>query len=159
MATPLRYPDLIGFRAGFNSLIFKLDGQEFPGFVEGKIGRKRERGMVPGANADPLGKTRGKNTYECSITIYVAEFLAFVIQHFGAGYGDRIFTVEVTITENGYDTQTHVAQGCTIDTALLSFSEGTDPLKMDSIDFTPTKVLINGVDDNARPLRGAVAVG
>jgi hypothetical protein len=159
MATPLRYPDTTSFRAGFQSLIYKLDGQEFPGFVEGKIGRKRERAIVTGANADPLGKTRGKNTYEHSITVYVAEFLAFVVDHFGPGYGDRVFVAEVTITENGYDTQTHVAYGCTIDVASLEFSDGTDPLKMASIDMTPTKVLINGIDDNARPLQGPVAIG
>lgn len=159
MATPIRYPDTTSFRAGFQSLIVKIDGQEFPGYSEGKMSRKRERGMVLGANADPLGKTRGKNTYEASITVYIAEFLAFMVLHFGDGYGDRQFVFEATISENGYDTQTWVAYGCTIDLSAFSFSEGTDPLKTESIDLTPTKIIVNGIDDNARPLRGAVAVG
>ncbi len=158
MPTTISYPDTVGFRAGFNSTIVKIDGQEFTGYKEGKLSRKRERGIVKGANADPLGKTRGSNTYEASLTVYVAEFKAFVLDHFGAGYGDRAWTLEVTITENGYDTQTHYAFGCTIDTSDFSFSEGNDAL-MIQMDFGPTKVLFAGIDDNARPLTGAASIG
>lgn len=158
MPTPISYPDTVGFRAGFNSTIVKIDGQEFVGYKEGKMSRKRTRGIVKGANADPLGKTRGSNEYEMSLTVYTAEFKAFVLDHFGPGYGDVQFTNEVTITENGYDTQTHYARGCTINTSEFAFAEGTDALTM-QIDFGPTKLLFNGVDDNERPLQGAVAIG
>ncbi len=159
MPTPISYPDTVGFRAGFNSLQVKLNGQEIIGLSEGKLSRKRERGVVYGTNADPIGKTRGKNGYEASITVFVAEFKAYILDTFGAGYADVQMILEVTITENGYDTQTHTAYGCTIDASELSFSEGTDPLKMASIDLGPTKILFNGVDDNARPLAAPAALG
>ncbi len=158
MPTPISYPDTTGFRAGFNSVILKIDKQEFTGFKSVSGERTRSRGIVKGANADPLGKTRGSNEYKHSVEVYLAEFKAFMVDHFGAGYGDRQFTNEVTITENGYDTQTHVCRGCTIDTSTFDFGEGTDALTF-KVEFNPTKILFCGVDDNERPLQGAASVG
>lgn len=163
MTTPIKYPDTVGFRAGFNSTIVKFVSNvvgvhEFTGYKEGKLSRKRERGVVKGANADPLGKTRGSNSYEASLTVYVAEFKAFVLDVFGPGYGDSQFVLEVTITENGYDTQTHYARGCTFDNTEFAFADGNDALTM-ALDFGPTKILFGGIDDNERPLRGSPAIG
>jgi hypothetical protein len=159
MPTPIRYPDTTGYRASFPSIVVKVDAQEFPGFVAVNAERTRERVLVYGANADPIGKTRGKNTYKASLGVYLAEFNAFMIQHFGAGWGDRQFTFEITVTENGYDTQTARCAGCTIDVTKWDFSESADPLKVEGIELNPTKIVWNGVDDNARPLRGAPALG
>lgn len=159
MPTPIRYPDTIGFRASFQSVILKIDGQEFPGFVAVDGERTRERVLVYGANADPIGKTRGKNTYKMSVGVYVAEFNNYVIQHFGAGWGDQPFEAEVQINENGYDTQQYLGLGCTIDVTKWSFAEGADPLKFEGIEFNPIKILFNGVDDNANPLGQAPAIG
>lgn len=158
MPIPIRYPDITGFRAGFNSTTVKVDGQEFTGYKEFKGSRKRERGMVKGANADPLGKTRGSNTYEASITVYVAEFNAFFLQHFGRGYGDRMFTFEFFITENGYDTQHHICRGCTIDETEVSSADGNDAIAV-PISLNPVKILFNGIDDNLVPLRASPAIG
>lgn len=157
MPIPIAYPDTTGFRAGFQSVVLKIDNQEFVGFksVEGE--RTRDRPKVYGANADPIGKVRGKNDYKFKVTVYVAEFKAFVTDHFGAGYGDKVFSCQVDITENGYDTQTHQILGCTIDSSVFSFGEGTDPLTFD-IEFNPTKIIFNKTDDNARPLGGSVAI-
>lgn len=159
MPTPIRYPDTTGFRASFQSVILKIDGQEFPGFVAVDGERTRERALVYGANADPIGKTRGKNTYKMSVGLYVAEFNNFMIQHFGPGWGDVPFQAEVTINENGYDTQQYLGIGCTVDVAKFSFAEGSDPLKFEGVEFNPTKVIFNGVDDNARPLATPPAIG
>lgn len=158
MPTPIAYPNITGFRAGFQSTILKINGQQFVGFKSVEGGRTRERTKVYGANADPIGKTRGKNDYKFSAEVYVAEFKAFMIDQFGAGYGDVSFACEVDITENGYDTQNYVIEGCTVDTSEFSFTEGTDALTQ-KVDFGPTKIIFNGVDDNARPLTGAVAIG
>lgn len=158
MATPIRYPDTIGFRASFQSTILKIDGQEFPGFVAVEAERARERVLVYGANADPLGKTRGKNSYKASVGVYLAEFNAYMLEHFGDGWGDRPFTAQVSVTENGYDTVTVIMYGCTVDVAKFSASEGADPLKVEGIELSPTKIVWNGLDDNARPLRGAASV-
>lgn len=159
MPTPIRYPDTTGFRAGFQSVILKVDRQEFSGFTAVDGERTRERALVYGANADPIGKTRGKNTYKMSIGMYVAEFNNFMIQHFGAGWGDQPFNVEVVVNENGYDTQQYLGLGCTVDVAKFSFSEGTDPLKFEGIELNPIKILFNGIDDNAQPLTTAPSIG
>jgi hypothetical protein len=159
MPTPIRYPDTTGFRAGWQSLILKVDGQEFVGFVACEGERARERALVFGTNADPIGKTRGKNTYKASIGVYVAEFKQFMVDHFGPGYGDRSFTFQMTIAENGYDVQTVICYGCTLDKTTFSFSEGSDPLKVEGIDLNPVKIVWDGVDDNARPLGAQPSIG
>ena len=159
MPTPLRYPDTTGFRAGFSSVILKVNRQEFVGFTAVSGERTRERVLVYGANADPIGKTRGKNTYRMSCGMYVAEFNAFMVQHFGPGWGDRPFATDVIINENGYDTIHVRGLGCTVDVAKFDFSEGADPLKFEGIEFNPVKILWNGIDDNARPLSASPAIG
>jgi hypothetical protein len=85
-----------------------------------------------------------------------AEFKAFVTDHFGAGYGDKSFTTQVSYIENGMDPQDIQALGCTIDEQKLSASQGPDALTVD-LDFAPIKIIENGVDDNATPLVGAPA--
>lgn len=163
MATPIRYPDTTGFRAGFQSTIVKFVSathgvHEFVGFTEVSMEQNRERALVYGANADPIGKTRGKNTPSAKLTVYLAEFKQFVLDAFGPGYADVMFTLEATVTENGYDTQTHYARGCTVDKKSFTTSEGTDPIKVE-LELSPVKVLLNGVDDNARPLTAQPAIG
>lgn len=160
MPTPIRYPDTTGFRAGGQSLILKIDRQEFPGFTTVEGERTRERVLVYGANADPIGKTRGKNTYKASVGMYPAEFNLFMVDHFGPGWGDRQFSAQVLINENGYDTIDVRLLGCTIDVMKFSFdSTSADPLKIEGIDFNPVKILWNNIDDNFRPLTGGVAIG
>lgn len=160
MPTAISYPDTSGFRASSNSSIVKVAGNEFVGFTEVKGSRKRERVLVPGANADDIGKTRGKNKYSLTLGVYVAEWKAFFLDTFGSGYGDQQFQVEVTITENGYDTQTYLFTGCTNDGGELTVNtSNSDPLKVESIEFSPLKMYINGIDDNGQPLGGPPAIG
>lgn len=160
MPIPIAYPDTTGFRASSSSSIVKVNGNEFVGYVEVKGGRKRERQLVPGANADDIGKTRGKNKYTLTMSVYIAEWYAFLLSTFGAGYGDVSFPVEITVTEQGYDTQTWRFDGCTNDGGELSVNtSNADPLKVESIELSPIKMLINGIDDNARPLGGPPAIG
>lgn len=160
MPIPIAYPNTTGFRASSNSAIVKVAGNEFVGFTEVKGGRKRERAIVTVANADPGGKTRGKNTYTLTMGVYIAEWKAFMLDTFGQGYGDVAFRVEITITENGYDTQTWEFRGCTNDGGELGVNtSNSDPLKVESIEFSPLKMLINEIDDNANPLGGPPAIG
>jgi hypothetical protein len=159
MPTPIRYPDTTGFRASFPSTTLKINNQEFLGFVAVSGERTRERVLVYGANADPIGKTRGKNTYKASIGVYLAEFWAFMVSQFGPGWGDAPFSAQVIVNENGYDTIEFRLVGCTIDVAKYDWSESADPLKIEGIELNPIKILINDTDDNAIPLRGAPALG
>lgn len=157
MPTPVKYPDTTGFRADFSATVLRIDGQQFVGYKSIEMSRTRERAVVKGANADPLGKTRGSNSYKMTVEVYVAEFKAFLLDHFGAGYGDVMFAAEVDVTEGGYDTQTHRAEGCSVDSTDASWSQGTDPLTA-KVDFGPVKIKFAGVDDNAVPLQGAPAL-
>lgn len=147
------YPLINGTRHSFTSTVLKIDGQEFAGYRKITWSRKRERGMVYGNNPDPLGKTRGKNSYELKVTVLLAEWKAFITDHWGAGYGDQAFTTQVSYIENGFDSQDVQALGCTIDGSSSDNSEGTDASEIE-IDFAPVKIIVNGVDDNATPLQG-----
>jgi len=156
MATPIPYALINGVRHDFTSIVFKLDGQEFVGFSKVNWSRERKRTTVMGANPDPLGKTRGQNEYKFTVTLFVAEFYEFVTAHFGAGYGDKFFTAQLSINENGFAPQDVEAQGCTIDKTALDASAGTEALTIE-MDFNPVKIIANNVDDNATPLGGVAA--
>jgi hypothetical protein len=156
MPRPIPTAYINGARQSFQSLILKLDGQEFVGFKSISLERTRERSMVYGANPDPLGKTHGKNTYKATLEVYVAEFNLFVVQHFGAGYGDKFFTLQLSVVESGFDSIPHFAYGCTIDSSTLDFSEGTDALTA-KMELNPVKIVFGGQDDNANPLKGSRA--
>ncbi len=153
MPTTIKYPDINGARHSFASIVLKVDGQEFSGFKSITYARHRERGIVHGNNPDPLGKTRGKNTYECEIEVYHAEFKAFMLEHFGSGYGDKMFPIEVSYAESGFPTQTDRIIGNTVDDTEGGGTEGTDALTR-KFKTSPVKIMFNGIDDNKTPLRG-----
>lgn len=153
MPTSIRYPLINGVRHSFASIIFKLDGQEFSGIKSVTYARHRERGVGHGTNPDPLFKTRGKNTYECEVEVYHAEWKAFVLEHFGRGYGDKMFPIEVSYADSGFPTQTDRIYGNTIDDSEGGGTEGTDPLTR-KFKTSPIKIIFDGEDDNATPLHG-----
>jgi hypothetical protein len=152
MPPPIQYPLINGNRHDFSSIELKLQGNVFIGFKAIDYSRTRERGMVPGNHPDPLGKTRGKNTYKATVELYIAEWNAFQAQ-LGDGYGDVFFQVLVTYSENGFDTIQDVINGCTMDSTEASGSSGTDPLTR-KFELNPLKILFNGIDDLATPLVG-----
>lgn len=151
-STPIPYPLVNGVRHSFASIEFKFFGQIIIGFKSITYSRKRERTKVYGAHPNPLGKTRGKNSYDASCELYLAEFNAS-LQQLGDGYGDVFGDIFVTYSENGFDTIQDVIRGCTIDTTEAEGSEGTDPLTR-KIDLSPLQILFNGIEDLAIPLRG-----
>lgn len=160
MPIPIAYPDTSGYRAASQSCILKVAGNEFIGWVSVKWSRERKRASVMGANASPIGKTRGNNEFKLTISVYVAEWKAYFIDGPGAGYGDIPFSVELTITENGYDTQTRRWDGCTNDKEEGSAeTSSVDPLKIESIELSPTAYFFNQLDDSAQPLGGPPQIG
>ena len=155
MTTPIQYPLINGVRHEFASVELKLAGTIFVGVKSIEYSRKRERTKPYGTHPDPLGKTRGKNSYDGSIDLYLAEWNAFVMNQLGgAGYGDVIFPIFVTYSENGFDTITDQLIGCTLDTSEAKASDGTEALTR-KFDLSPIKILFNGVDDLATPLTGS----
>lgn len=156
-STPIPYAIINGVRHDVSSIELKLHGQEFRGFKSITYSRKRERTIVRGNHPDGLGKTRGQNTYEGSCELYLAEFHFFMTDVLGGdGYGDVFFEINVTYTENGFDTIQDVLRGCTLDSTEAGGSEGTDALTR-KFDLSPVKILFNGVDDCATPLQGVAA--
>ena len=148
------YPMTNGARQSFVSIEVKLNGQIFMGITKIDYKRTRERTVVTGTNADPLGKTRGENKYEASCDVYLAEFNQFMVSTMGGnGYGDVFFSVDVTYSENGFDTIHDTLIGCTVDSTEASNSKGTEGL-VRAVNLAPLKILFNGIDDNASPLQG-----
>jgi hypothetical protein len=152
MPPPIQYPLINGVRHDFSSVEAKLAGLVFIGVKSIDYSRTRERGMVQGNHPDPMGKTRGKNTYKATVEVYIAEWNAFQKQ-LGPGYGDVFFPFLVTYVENGFDTICDEIQGCTMDSTEASMSTGTDPLTR-KFELNPLKILFDGIDDLTTPLVG-----
>lgn len=152
---PIPYPLINGVRHSFSSIELKLGTNIFVGFKSINYSRKRTRTIVRGKSPDPLGKTRGTNEYTADCEIYLAEWNALLaqLQAIAPGYGDVLFTVLVTYSENGFDTIQDTINGCSIDTTEASQAEGPDPL-VRKVELNPLKILFNGVDDLATPLTG-----
>lgn len=148
MTTPIQYPLINGVRHSFSSIELKLNGQIFVGFKSINYSRKRTRSYVRGNSPDPLAKTRGENEYTADCEIYLAEWNLFQSQVANGldGYGDVLFTVAVTYTENGFDTIQDTIIGCTIDSTDASQGQGPDALTR-KIELMPIKILFNGLED------------
>lgn len=148
----LAYPLVNGCRHSFSSVELNLAGLIFVGFTAINYTRTRSRTMVYGPHPDPIGKTRGKNEYKADCELYFAEFNLFK-STLGPGYGDIPFSVQVTYTENGFDTIIDTILGCTLDSTEASNAEGTDPTKR-KFEMNPIKILFNNEDDLTTPLVG-----
>jgi hypothetical protein len=154
MSDALVYPLVRGFRHGFASitLVFALDGgKKIQMFCKSiNYGRTRSRGIVRGNHPDPIAKTRGENEYKASVEMALAEY-RLLIAEIGPGYGDKIFSTQVTYGENGFETVTDEILGCTIDDDDASNSQGPDPL-MRKLDLAPLKILMAGIEDLEVPM-------
>lgn len=155
MATPIEYPLVNGVRHSFASIELKLNGQIFVGFKSINYNRTRTRSKPRGNHPDPLGKTRGENEYTADCEVYLAEWNLFQ-ELLGDGYGDVIFEVQVTYTENGFDSIQDRIIGCTVDSTDASNGQGPDA-SVRKFDLNPIKIKFNGVDDLATPLVGVTA--
>ena len=167
MTTPIAYPLLNGVRQSFVSTEITFQqpaigatqgGQSLNlalrGYTSMKYGRVRSRTKVWGNHPDPIGKTRGKNDYTGEFKYLLAEVVLIraALQSLGGGYGDVMFNVHITHSENGFDTHVIDILGCTFDKDEISLAEGTEASAID-LDFNPLKVKYDGVDDNTIPLQ------
>lgn len=158
--SPIQFPLLNGVRHSFTSIELKFAAvpggpsisQVFFGFKSLNYTRTRNRVLVRGNSPDPLGKTQGENDYSADCELYLAEW-NLLMTTLGPGYGDAAFMIQASYSANGFDTIQDTVTGCTIDSTEASQSQGPDPLTR-KINLMPLKVLFNGVDDLATPLRG-----
>lgn len=163
MATPIAYPFVNGVRQSFVSTEIRFTSPavgttqqgtalalSLRGYTSIEYSRDRERTTVYGNHPDPIGKTKGKNTYKASAEFFLSEWKAIkdAIKALGsgAGYGDVAFDIVVTHSENGTDTQTDSIIGCTLDSTENASAEGTEATKR-KINFNPLKVILDKDDD------------
>jgi hypothetical protein len=151
-ASPLAYPTVNGVRHSFASIELKIGTLIFVGFKSINYSRTRSRTLVRGNSPDPLGKTRGDNEYSADCELYLAEW-NLLMQTLGKGYGDVLFPINVTYSENGFDTITDNLIGCTIDSTEASQSQGNDALTR-KFNLMPLKILFGQTEDLASPLVG-----
>jgi hypothetical protein len=154
---PIQVPLTNGVTRSFGHVRLQMAGLEFTGgFKSIKVSRKREREMVYSNHPDPIGKTLGENKYECSAVVYVdwwANFLT-TVQQLGPGYGDVPFTIFHSLVGVNLPVYTTSILNCTIDGTTADDTVGNLALSRE-IDFHPTKILFNGIDDCADPLVSA----
>lgn len=153
--TPIQVPLTAGVVRSFGHLRLQCAGLEYTGgFTKAKLSRKREREQVYSNNPDPVGKTLGENKYECSMTVYFdwwMNTLQTIEQDLGPGYGDQPFTIFVSYVGKNLVTYTDQVLNCTLDETTMDHSQGTKALTCE-LNFNPTKILFNGVDDLEDPL-------
>lgn len=157
MPTPIAFPLINGVRHDPSSVELKFGPpvNAIMFFASCEYGRTRSRSLVEANHPDPLGKTRGRNAYKCSIELYLAE--ANLLQQLlttaagGNGWGDQAFSIFLNYTENGFDPRAVEIRGCTYDADEGSVPKGTEALTM-KLEFNPIKILVNGNDDVAVPL-------
>jgi hypothetical protein len=155
---PIQVPLINGVVYSFGHITLDIAGLEFTGgFKSIKYSRKRTREMVRSNSPDPVGKTLGENEYQASAEVYLAWWQALMntIQNtLGVGYGDQPFNVFVKYNANGFSPIVDTIINCTFDTTDADQSTGPGAL-VRPVEFNPTKILFNGLDDLANPLVSA----
>jgi hypothetical protein len=155
--TPLQVPITNGVIRSFGHISsLNIAGFEMSGgFTKVMRKRNRKREAAYSNNVDQIGKTLGKNDYSFQITAYF-DWWAVLIQKLiaiGAGYGDQSFTSFVTFGGINLPTYTDTIINCTFDTTEATDDEGTKAVER-TIEFNPTKIKFNGLEDSADPLTG-----
>lgn len=155
---PIQVPLINGVVWSFQHLTVNIAGLEFTGgFKSIDYSRKRNREIVRSNNPDPVGKTLGENEYMAKAELYLAWWYAClqtVQENLGAGYGDQPFDIQVAYNNNGFAPFVDSILNCTFDSTEASNAVGTGALTR-MIEFNPTKILFNGIDDLENPLQPA----
>lgn len=150
MTTPLQFPLINGLRHDWSSVELKANSQIFMGIKAIDYDWTREVQLVRGFSPDPLGQTRGTNTYGCTIEMYLAEWNLFLSQ-LGNGFGDIFFSASVSFAENGFDQITDQIIGTRLIGVAANMTQGSDPLTR-KLKFQPTKIRYQGFDNLLTPL-------
>lgn len=153
--SPIMVPITNGVVRSFGHVKLQIAGMDFTGgFKSIDYSRKRDREMVMSNSPDPIGKTLGENKYEAKAEVYMDWLMNLIatVENIAPGYGDQPFTIYVSYVGANLTTYTDTILNCTIDSTENNNKQGTAALTR-TIDFAPTKILINGLDDLADPLQ------
>jgi hypothetical protein len=151
---PIMVPITNGVVRSFGHVRLNIAGMEFTGgFKSFDYSRKREREMVESNSPDPVGKTLGTNKYTAKAEVYVDWMVNLIqtVQSIAPGYGDQPFPIFVSYVGANLATYTDQIVNCTIDSTEFSHKTGNAALTA-TVEFNPTKILFNGLDDLADPL-------
>ena len=152
---PIQVPINNGVVRSFGHVRLSVAGLEFTGgFKSIKYSRTRDREQVYSNSPDPIGKTLGENKYECEVSVFYdwwSNLMLTIQNELGPGYGDQPFTIYVSYVGFNLVTYTDVILNCTFDSTEADDSAGITALTRE-MEFNPTKILFNGIDDLADPL-------
>lgn len=152
---PISVPLYNGFIRSFAHVRLEIAGMQFSGgFKSIMRKRARTREQARSNNADPVAKTVGENKYECKAEMYLDWYynlIATIDNTLGVGYADQPFTIYISYVGTNLVPYTDQVLGCTFDIDEGDDKQGTAAL-VRTVDFTPLKILFNGLDDNADPL-------
>ena len=152
---PVQVPLTNGVVRSFGHVRLNIAGLEFTGgFASIKRSRKRTREDVESNSPDPVGKTLGTNKYECSAEMYLDWYynlIQTIQSNLGPGYGDRPFTIYISYVGANLAPYTDTVLNCTFDEDDGDDKKGTAPLTR-MVNFHPTKILFNSLDDLSDPL-------
>ena len=154
--SPLQVPLINGVVRSFGHIRLNIGGMDFTGgFKSIDYDRKRSREDVESNSPDPTGKTLGTNKYTCTAELYFdwwANLLQTIETQLGPGYGDQSFTIYVSYVGANLSTYTDTILNCTFDSTDAGNKSGNAALTR-KVDFAPTKILFQGIDDLAVPLQ------
>lgn len=155
LVTPVQVPLTNGSVRSFGHVRLKIAGMDFNGgFTRIMRKRSRKREIAYSNNPDPIGKTLGENSYECRAMMYVDWYYALIAtinNNLGPGYTDQPFSIFISYGGVNLNKYTDQVINCTFDDDDGSDEQGTKALTRE-VNFNPTKILFNGLDDNADPL-------
>ena len=153
---PIQVPITNGVVRSFGHVKLNIAGLEFTGgFKSLKRKRSRKREMPYSNSPDPIGKTLGENSYECSAELYLDWYynlIQTILNQLGPGYGDQPFTIFASYTGVNLVTYTDQILNCTFDEDEGDDKQGTGALTR-TVNFNPTKILFGGFEDLADPLQ------
>lgn len=159
MPSPIQYPYTGGNRQSSASAKLKiaLPGGtiDYAGWTKISYSWELKPVKVRGNHPDPIGQTLGIAEYEASWEVYLAEY-NYLLSIIGGGFATTYFTFTVAHSENGFDTVVDTIQGVRLVKGEASIeAPSADPQKR-TLELSPLKIYVNGLDPLAIPLQGAL---
>jgi hypothetical protein len=138
----MQYPTINGHRYSFASIELTIGTKRFIGFKGVDYSDELDPGIVRGAHAQPLGRTKGDYTAEASLTMLKEEWDE-LLATLGNGYLEIGFPITACYAEDGLPTNVDKLIGCRIKKVSDSHSQGNDGLEI-KLDLSVMYITRNG---------------
>jgi hypothetical protein len=142
----MAYPLINGARCSWADIEIKINRVRALAVQEITYNSKLEPGVVRGAGTRVLGRTRGQEEHEGSITL-LKEEAQELIDALGDGFGEKAFDIVVSYRLGDESTVAKYSQdtllGCRIKSPDQSLQQGTDAVKV-KFELSVMDVLYNG---------------